>query len=122
MLLAVVAAFALAWLPLYLTFTRLKFATSMSEEESEFWKVCCSITILYLDKIEKCGMIRCARFKIKISKLFHLNELNELCEIVAPVTYNDSKKMAGNRLYSLIMIFSIAILFSFLMSSFFFYS
>ena len=35
----VVAAFALSWLPLYLTFSRLKFYTDLSETEHEFWRV-----------------------------------------------------------------------------------
>ena len=39
MLGVVVAAFALSWFPLYATFTRLKFAKSMSESESEFWEM-----------------------------------------------------------------------------------
>ena len=40
MLAIVVAAFAIAWLPLYLTFARLKFfAGTISDDELEFWKV-----------------------------------------------------------------------------------
>jgi hypothetical protein len=39
MLGVVVAAFALSWFPLYATFTRLKFAKSMSEPEAEFWEM-----------------------------------------------------------------------------------
>jgi hypothetical protein len=35
----VVAAFALSWFALYATFTRLKFAKSMSEPEAEFWEM-----------------------------------------------------------------------------------
>ena len=39
MLAVVVAAFALSWLPLYATFTRLKFTEDMSEPEAEFWQI-----------------------------------------------------------------------------------
>lgn len=39
MLAVVVAAFALSWLPLYATFTRLKFTQDMSEPEADFWRI-----------------------------------------------------------------------------------
>lgn len=39
MLVVVVAAFALSWLPLYATFTRLKFTDDMSEPEANFWRM-----------------------------------------------------------------------------------